>query len=404
MGVLLYNKLKLDKELARVLACHRLPITPHDGTLDVRLLCRAFEPHLAHPASRLSDPVFHVSLNPNPEDKVSDSQLVEMAHAYMESMGYGDQPYVVFLHEDIKRKHLHIVSSCIDGQGKTIDRFKWKTRSMEATKAIEQEFALIPTVPQQKSRTYETPRPVHYTSSDIKAQMASVVRHVIGRFRFSSRGELNTLLRLFNVSVEECRGQIAGREYEGIIYGVLDEKGQRVGKPIKASRIGQDVGYKALLKKYTQGKAWVKENRTALQPLRDVIMQAMNSSHTPEEFAAKIAPASLSVTFHRSEQADGRIYGVTFIDHRNDIVINGSRLDKAFAANRFEKLFNPDGQRQAEAIEKEPSHSIRHTHNIERSEDGILSDIFDTMLDAATEPDQWEEIQMKKRRKKKMRQ
>ena len=35
----------------------------------------------------------------------------------------------------------------------------------------------------------------------------------------------------------------------------------------------------------------------------------------------------------------GRIYGVTFIDHRSGIVVNGSRLGKAYSANVFADWF-----------------------------------------------------------------
>ena len=48
-------------------------------------------------ANRLEQPntVFHVSLNPSPEDKLTDEQFREIAREYMERMGYGNQPYIV---------------------------------------------------------------------------------------------------------------------------------------------------------------------------------------------------------------------------------------------------------------------------------------------------------------------
>ena len=110
VGMLEYNKLKVDKETAGVLCCHKLPVMPLDGKIDFHKLVEAFAPHLSDPRSRLSDPVFHASLNPHPEDRLSDARLIEIAHEYMERMGYGAQPFVVFKHEDIARSHLHIVS------------------------------------------------------------------------------------------------------------------------------------------------------------------------------------------------------------------------------------------------------------------------------------------------------
>ncbi|WP_289110539.1 relaxase/mobilization nuclease domain-containing protein, partial [uncultured Alistipes sp.] len=43
--------------------------------------------------------------------------LRETAKEYMERMGYGDQPYIVFKHNDISREHLHLVSLRVDENG-----------------------------------------------------------------------------------------------------------------------------------------------------------------------------------------------------------------------------------------------------------------------------------------------
>jgi hypothetical protein len=51
----------------------------------------------------------------------------------------------------------------------------------------------------------------------------------------------------------------------------------------------------------------------------------------------------ISVLFRENES--GRIYGVTFIDHRQKFVFNGSRLGKEFSANVFQKKFNENEQR-----------------------------------------------------------
>lgn len=55
-------------------------------------------------------PIIHISLNPHPDDVLSDSQLADIAKEYMDKLGYGNQPYMVYKHEDIARHHIHIVS------------------------------------------------------------------------------------------------------------------------------------------------------------------------------------------------------------------------------------------------------------------------------------------------------
>ena len=62
-------------------------------------------------------PIRYVLLNPSPEDKLTGEQLRETAKEYMERMGYGDQPYIVFKHNDISREHLHLVSLRVDENG-----------------------------------------------------------------------------------------------------------------------------------------------------------------------------------------------------------------------------------------------------------------------------------------------
>ena len=74
-------------------------------------------PYLSHPRSRVKEPVFHVSLNPNPKDNLDDNTLLEIAHYYMDHMGFRDQPYVIFRHNDTDRTHLHVISGCIRPDG-----------------------------------------------------------------------------------------------------------------------------------------------------------------------------------------------------------------------------------------------------------------------------------------------
>ena len=84
--------------------------------------------------------VFHCSLNPHPDEKLSDEQLVQIAKEYMEALGYGNQPHIVFKHTDIAREHIHIVSLRVDSRGRKInDKFE-KRRSKKITDALERKI------------------------------------------------------------------------------------------------------------------------------------------------------------------------------------------------------------------------------------------------------------------------
>lgn len=97
-------------------------------------------------------------------------------------------------------------------------------------------------------------RKVNYKKGNVKQQISSVVRSCLRNYKCSSYGEFRTLLEAFNVSVEERTGTIDERNYAGIVYGAMTDDGYGIGTPFKSSRIGRDVGYKALQKYYERSK------------------------------------------------------------------------------------------------------------------------------------------------------
>lgn len=417
LGVLLYNKLKVDTGQAEAMLCHNLPVAPVEGRIDAYRLSEAFRPWFGHPRAGLSQPVFHASLNPHPDDRLDDFQLLEIVHDYMERMGYGDQPYVVFRHRDIGREHLHIVSSRIRPDGRPVDGYRYKARSVAATKAIEQAYGLHPAVPGEKTIVRELRR-VAYTEGNLKAQMNSVLRSLRENYRAGSPGEWNALLGLFGLEARECTGVAEGRPYAGMIYCALDEQGQRVGKPIKASRLSAPAGYRQMRREYAETKKWIKDNDARLEPLREAIRATMKRARSTEEFSRLIRPAGLSVVFRRSGEHGGRIYGVTFIDHKDGLVINASKLDRSFSANRFHELFDTaDGRRpepaaplplpgpaqaQRTGSEAFPDDVFRYD-----AESAWMPDLFSGLLDEAArsgcDQDEWASMQDLLRRRKKKR-
>ena len=122
-GVLAYNRLKVDGNQARVIFCNRmLPPGGDPARLTAAHCRRVMQTWLdAKKNSRFVETIFHASLNPHPEDRLSEQQLADIAEEYMQRMGYGDQPYVVYLHRDIARAHLHIVSVRVGPDGQKID-------------------------------------------------------------------------------------------------------------------------------------------------------------------------------------------------------------------------------------------------------------------------------------------
>ncbi|MDR1864168.1 MAG: relaxase/mobilization nuclease domain-containing protein, partial [Bacteroidales bacterium] len=333
-GVLSYNQIKVDEDHAKVIFAGRM-IENADGKFDMHTCLKSFEPYLL--ANRRTEkPVLHISINPDPKDKLSDEQLSEIAQIYMQKMGYGDQPLIVYKHEDIERKHIHIVSLRVDENGKKIDHNFERRRSMDICRELEQKYGLVPA--DRKQRQEGLPlKPVRYEDGDVKHQIANVIRSVARDYHFLSLKEYGALLGLYNTGVEEVRGEIKGKAYRGLVYSALNGRGEKIGNPFKSSLFGKSVGLEALEKRIEKSAEIIK-TKGLKERSKKVVSAALQTTNNRAEFEKALAKQNISVLFRENEQ--GRIYGATFIDHEQKAVFNGSRLGKEFSANVFNDLFN----------------------------------------------------------------
>ena len=141
-GALAYNQEKVDNGEAKVLFSNKM-LLDEDGHSSIGGCMRSFEMQMpVHLSTK--KPILHISINPHPEDVLSDSQLSDIAREYMRKLGYGDQPYLVYKHEDIDRHHIHIVGLRVDENGKPLnDRFEHR-RSKQITRELERKYNLHP--------------------------------------------------------------------------------------------------------------------------------------------------------------------------------------------------------------------------------------------------------------------
>ena len=303
---------------------------------------QAFEPYIAL-NSHVKKPVIHISLNPSPKDILSEEQMTVLAQEFMEKFGYGNQPYIVWLHEDINRKHMHIVSVRINEKGEKID-YNWEAiRAQNICREMEVKHGLHPTLGEHGERELLSLQKVDYPKGNVKAQVKHTARTLLECNNCHSLAEYNTLLNLYNVTVYEVRGSVDGKEYHGIMYGALDNDGRQVGTPFKSSKFGKVLGNEALQKKFTASTEKMKKDKLA-ERTRQEIIEAMQDISTKEDFVRRLKDADIEVVYRINPE--GRLYGITFIDHTTRTVFNGSRLGKAFSANVFNELFNnPDADR-----------------------------------------------------------
>ena len=367
-GVLSYNQLKVDELHADVLFGSRIIEPAGDNPYTIEHISRSFEDYLT--ANRKTEkPILHISLNPDPKDSLTEEQFIRLAEQYMQRMGFGDQPYIVYRHNDIGREHLHIVSVRVDETGRAISDSYEHERSMAVCRELEQQLGLTPATKKEWKEGLPL-SPVDYRSGNLKGQLAGVIRPIAREWRFQTLGEYRAVLSLYGITVDEVKGEYGGREYHGLSYSATDKDGNKVGKPFKSSVFGKEAGIAALDKRMQASAAWVKKHKDVATDTAARITSAMQTAGRDRSlFERELLRQGIGVVFRQNDA--GRIYGATFINHSDKTVFNGSRLGKEFSANIFNDLFaGQDGihsQQQSAEVER-PAHQQGHTGAAEWNE------------------------------------
>ena len=401
-GALGYNFKKVEKGEANILLAAEL-YQNKEGRYTMEEVFADMEA-LIPKKCRTKKTVFHCSLNPHPDEKLSDETLVKIAKEYMEALGYGKQPYIVFKHNDIAREHIHIVSLRVDSRGqKTNDRFE-KRRSKKITDALETRFGLIPSSKVTDKAMKETPK-VDIGKGNIKEQVASVVRTVLKHYRFCSLGELNAVLSKYNLATEEVKTEFRGKKYNGLVYVPTDDKGNKVSTPIHASDIGRGVGYTAVQNKMLKSNQMVKP---LIPTVRRKVLEVMRTSpQTEERLRQRLEEQGLRVIIRKNE--GGRIYGITFIDDEKGIALNGSRLGKGYVANKFNEYFsNPEKNPFLDEslygkIDTTFQQQMQTILSDEQESDNLVDELIDDMVGeafSASGNDDWKEAAWQRKLRK----
>lgn len=327
-SVLNYNERKVDRKEATLLEAGYY----HSDTGEL-----SFNQKLARLQNRMDlNPrvkvnMLHISLNFAPGENISPDQLKEIGRLYLQKIGFEDQPYLLYEHRDTAHQHVHIATTNIKADGRSINLHNiGRTHSEKARKEIQEQFSLV-NAGGQKRGSYE-PEPVRiqtatYGKAETKRAIGNVLRHVLTTYRYSSLPELNAVLRQYNVIAE--RGGEDSRIYKrgGLVYRILDGSEGKVGVGIKASDFHFKPTLNHLSSKFEENKSAKVNYRSRLKNTIDL---ALREKQPVQSLSERLEKVGVRMVLRTSDQ--GLIYGITYIDHRTRCVFNGSVLGKAYAA------------------------------------------------------------------------
>lgn len=388
IGALNYNENKVRKQKAVLIAAVKYFKEAKDLSFSDKLLRLT---DLAAMNTRTKTNTVHISLNfPNGEH-LTDEKLTLIAGDYMSGIGFGQQPFLVYRHEDAGHPHIHIVTTNIKREGERINlHYLGQNESEKTRKVIEISYGLVKAEDQQKQREVIKMQPgvAEYGKAETKRAITNILDYTIRAYKFTSVPELNAVLGQFNIMADRGAKDSRMFAHDGLVYWMLNSKGEKTGVPIKASSIYGKPTLKALNEKFRLNEGLRKPFKAALIGKID---ETLKRSQTAGSFINEMSKLNINVILRSND--DGRIYGVTFLDRQNKVVFNGSDLGKAYSANLLSAHFLPDSAGVKEKLAAQTMDEPLQGH--QPSANG------ETMLDALFEAEYQDVAALKKFKRKK---
>jgi hypothetical protein len=287
----------------------------------------------------------HVSLNFDPSEQHDAGTLKAIATSYLEKIGFAEQPYLLYQHFDAGHPHIHILTTNIKADGKRISLHNLgKIHSEKARREIENDFGLVRAEDKINKAMYDL-KPintqVHYGKAATKRAVLNVLNLVFQEYKFCSLPELNAVLNLYNVAAE--RGSENSRVFKngGLVYRVRDKDGNYQGVPIKASDFltepildKRDDLLKPTLKTL---KTYFHSHESARLPYKGRLKNAIDLTLLNNEniglngLVKELEQEGIDTVLRYAK--DGKVFGITYVDHKKGCVFNGSALGKNYSAS-----------------------------------------------------------------------
>ncbi|RYZ51952.1 MAG: relaxase [Sphingobacteriales bacterium] len=392
-GILLYNEDKVEKGEAKVLLASGFA-TDIDRLNFHQKLFR-FE-QLTCLNARTKTNALHISLNFHSGDKLDAGKLQQIASEYMERLGFGEQPFIAYQHFDTAHTHLHIASVNIRRDGQRIDTHDiGKKVSEPIRKELEVKYGLTKAEGRRQANEPYL-RVAEYGALPTKKQLNNITKAVMRDYAYTSFAEYKAVIAQFGVHADRGFEDSVMFEKKGLVYSIVGTDGLPVGVPFKASAFYRGATMKELEKRFERNEAKRKVFRQGLRERIDGVMDRYRAVQR-ETLVKELAKEQVALVLRRNDA--GLIYGLTFIDHKNRTVFNGSDLGKGYSAKAIVAMFSDRDEPKQYLKRENPGNLLEQDMGFgERRGKGDES-LLDGLLEKAEYDDPLGEIARKKKKR-----
>jgi len=328
-GALSYNEQKVKAGKAEMILASRFGC--EISSLGFTEKINRFE-RLNSRSQKVKTNTIHLSLNFSPYDQIDPEKMQAIAIDYMNRIGFGNQPFLVYRHMDTNHPHMHIVAPVIQPNGRPIDLHNiGKLKSEPARKAIENEFSLLPAESMKSEREQHQAR-------ETKQSISNIVNEVIRSYHFTNLEEFNLILKQHLVVADP--GQAGTRMHlnNGLVYSNCDHNGNKIGVAIKASSIFNSPTLKVLQEKFEKEKGnKQKYSSHTAQALGEILNKP--GQLTEPQFRIRLAKKGIRCHFEKN--ALGELTDIKFVDNRKKVVLTCNELQLSIEALASKIILSP---------------------------------------------------------------
>ena len=335
--ILNYNENKVQQGVAECIGAGNYPVDIEKMVFTMKLNRFLKQADLNENVKRNS---VHISLNFDGTEKgIPKEKLMEIADTYMAKIGFIEQPYLVYQHHDAGHPHIHIISLKIRDDGSRIDMQNiGRNQSEKARKEIETAYGLVPAEKYKREKELgikpvDTNK-VEYGRTETKRAITNVLDKVIQNYKYTSLPELNAVLQQYNIAAD--RGSENSRIFQnkGLVYRILDQGGNKVGVPIKASNFYSKPTLKFLEDRFNENEKSRTPHKSRIKNAVDIAL-LKNKKISIQELAKIVETSGIKMVIRQN--TEGLIYGITYVDHQTQCVFNGSTLGKLYSAKAIQE-------------------------------------------------------------------
>jgi hypothetical protein len=222
-----------------------------------------------------------------------------------------------------------------------------------------------------------------------------VLDKVLTQYRYSSLAELNAILQLYNVYADRSSEDSKTFKTGGLHYRVLDERGNKVGVPIKASSIYNKPTLKYLQEKFEKADELKKQHKPRMRTQIDFAFHS--NSLTLQQLKGWLRKEGIDLVPRKNK--DGLVYGMTYVDHKTKCVFNGSGLGKNYSAKAILERCVTINQNQDNKLH----HGISSHQWIEKTSDNVLTAIEKVLQPTVSNDQSPADLRSDRKRKKRKR-